>query len=764
MLRNRLYYLLKPYLPWRTRMMLRRWSAQRILRRSADVWPVLDASARVPAHWPGWPDGHDFALVLTHDVEDIGGLHQVRQLAEAEHALGFRSSFNLIPDGPYSVPPELRAWLVEQGFEVGIHDLHHDGHLYSSRQGFRERAQRINQFLASWNAVGFRSGFMHHNLDWLHDLNILYDASTFDTDPLEPQPDGAGTIFPFWAPQRHSPARPDGQPPSASRRYVELPYTLPQDSTLFLLLQHRDPSIWMRKLDWLVERGGMALINVHPDYLDFSGSGRNARQFPASHYLDFLKYVRTRYAGRYWQPLPKDLAAWYRDTCPAPSPVPAPAPSIPEISTPDARPEEDPVGQRACLAGRRAAVILYSYYPSDPRPRRAAEALVEAGMQVDLFCLSEGPHEPAVETVHGVQVFRSQLKRRRDSKLTYFVQYAAFLLASALFLSRRSLAARYHLVHVHNMPDVLVFSALVPKLLGAKVVLDFHDPMPELMTAIYNLSDRHPLVRLLRRLERWSIAFSDLSVTPNIAFRNLFLSRGCPPDKMRIVMNSPEESIFDPSRASQRPPPKPGSPPAFRLMHHGSIVHRHGIDTLVRAVAIARHHIPGLRLDIFGSRTPFLDTVLALTRELDLESCVAYHGPKPQTDIALAILEADLGIVPNRRSPFTELNFPTRLFEYLSLGRPVIAPNTHGIRDYFPENAMCYFEPGDAEDLARQILWIHQHPDEIQARVQRGRDIYQAHLWSQERRRWIHMVHNLFHSAQHRPSLAPEPFSAAPLP
>lgn len=760
MLRNRLYYLLKPYLPWKARMMLRRWNARRILRRSADIWPVLEAAGRAPAGWPGWPEGHEFAVVLTHDVEDLGGLHQVRRLAEAERALGFRSSFNLIPDGPYAVPPELRAWLVEQGFEVGIHDLHHDGHLYASREGFRERARRINEFLASWNAVGFRSGFMHHNLDWLHDLNILYDASTFDTDPLEPQPDGAGTIFPFWAPTHRN------QAPASSpaRRYVELPYTLPQDSTLFLLLQQADPSIWMRKLDWIVERRGMALINVHPDYLDFTGTGRNARQFPASHYLDFLKYIRTRYAGRYWQPLPRELAAWYRDICPVPAPVTAPNPPLPDLSTPGTSPESDSVGERACFAGRRAAVILYSYYPSDPRPRRAAEALVEAGMQVDLFCLSEGPHEPAVENVRGVQVFRSQLKRRRDSKLTYLVQYTLFLLASALFLARRSLAARYHLVHVHNMPDVLVFSALVPKLLGAKVVLDFHDPMPELMSSIYNLPHGHPMVRLLRRLERWSIAFSDFSVTPNITFRDLFLSRGCPPDKMRIVMNSPEESIFDPARAATRPAPPSGSPPAFRLMHHGSIVHRHGIDILIRAVGIAREHIPGLRLDIFGAPTPFLDTVLTLARDLNLESCVAYHGPKPQPDIALAILEADLGIVPNRRSPFTELNFPTRLFEYLSLGRPVLAPNTRGIRDYFPADAMCYFEPDSPEDLARQILWIHAHPDEVQARVQRGRTIYRTHLWSQERRRWIRMVHELFQTAEHRPSLAPEPFSAARLP
>ena len=111
---------------------------------------------------------------------------------------GFRSSFNFIPEGDYRVPAALRAWLTDRGFEVGVHDLHHDGKLYSSRDEFRRKAHRINSYLKEWNAVGFRSGFMLHNLNWIRDLDIQYDASTFDTDPFEPQPDGVDTIFPFW--------------------------------------------------------------------------------------------------------------------------------------------------------------------------------------------------------------------------------------------------------------------------------------------------------------------------------------------------------------------------------------------------------------------------------------------------------------------------------------------------------------------------------------------------------------------------------------
>ena len=120
---------------------------------------------------------------------------------ELEMELGFRSSFNFIPEGNYRVPPALRDDLTRNGFEVGVHDLRHDGRLFRSVAEFQSRAMRINQYLRDWNAVGFRSGFMLHNLDWLHDLEIEYDMSTFDTDPFEPQPDGRNTIFPFWVPR-----------------------------------------------------------------------------------------------------------------------------------------------------------------------------------------------------------------------------------------------------------------------------------------------------------------------------------------------------------------------------------------------------------------------------------------------------------------------------------------------------------------------------------------------------------------------------------
>ena len=323
MLRNRLYYSLKPFLPRGLRMAVRRAYARRIVRRAEGVWPILESAGTPPAGWSGWPGDKQFAVVLTHDVESLLGLGKVRPLAELEMSLGFRSSFNFVPEGEYRVPDDLRHWLTNNGVEVGIHDHRHDGKLYCSRAQFRRSAERINHYLNAWGAVGFRSGFMLHNLDWIHDLNIAYDASTFDTDPFEPQPDGIGTIFPFWVPAPGQRSEDGGQRSEVGDRqsvkdgYVELPYTLPQDSTLFLLLGETSPAVWKHKADWIAKRGGMVLMNVHPDYFNLTELCSADRGYPLTHYREVLLHLRERYAGQFWSALPRQIADFARGLCPS---------------------------------------------------------------------------------------------------------------------------------------------------------------------------------------------------------------------------------------------------------------------------------------------------------------------------------------------------------------------------------------------------------------------------------------------------------------
>jgi hypothetical protein len=215
--------------------------------------------------------------------------------------MGFRSAFNFVPER-YAVSSQLRQELVQRGFEVAVHGLKHDGKLFLSREKWPDHAGRINHYLKDWGSVGFVSPSMHRNLEWMHDIHIDYDASTFDTDPFEPQSEGIKTIYPVWLSGRN------GQ-----HGYVELPYTLSQDFTLFVLMKEKNIDIWKRKLDWIVEKGGMALFITHPDYMNYSNSCCKMDEYPMQFYKDFLDYVRNKYDGQYWHALPREMARFWKE-------------------------------------------------------------------------------------------------------------------------------------------------------------------------------------------------------------------------------------------------------------------------------------------------------------------------------------------------------------------------------------------------------------------------------------------------------------------
>ncbi len=295
---NSVYYLLKPAIPRFVQIAMRRKLVQCQREKNKSIWPIDEEANKKPDNWPGWPDGKKFALILTHDVDTAIGQSNCKKLSNLETKSGFKSSFNFVPER-YKLSHEIMDYLRSQ-HEIGVHGLKHDGKLYQSREIFKDRANKINKYLKQWKSDGFRSPSMLHNLEWIHDLDILYDASTFDTDPFEPQPEGVKTIFPFLVKDENT-----------KKSYVELPYTLAQDFTLFILMQEKNINLWKRKLDWIVEKGGMALINAHPDYMNFKDEKPKLEQYPARYYQEFLEYVSEEYKDQYWNVLPKDIAEFW---------------------------------------------------------------------------------------------------------------------------------------------------------------------------------------------------------------------------------------------------------------------------------------------------------------------------------------------------------------------------------------------------------------------------------------------------------------------
>jgi len=240
-----LYYSIKPLIPRRLQISLRRTLVQGNLKKYNYIWPIDRRAGRPPDGWTGWPNGKKFALVLTHDVESAKGIPKCLPLVDLEEKLGFRSSFNFVAED-YVIPPDLLRNLRSRGCEIGLHGLSHGGNLFRSKKFFNKKVGRINHYLKEWGASGFRSPSMYRNLELIGDLNVEYDSSAFDTDPFEPQPDGAGTIFPFWV---SSTRNVQSRNPNSPIGYVELPYTLPQDFTLFVLMKEKNVGIWKSKLD-----------------------------------------------------------------------------------------------------------------------------------------------------------------------------------------------------------------------------------------------------------------------------------------------------------------------------------------------------------------------------------------------------------------------------------------------------------------------------------------------------------------------------------
>lgn len=297
---KRLYYAVKPLVPQAFRNWLHELHRERVGGTFPLGWPIEDryvlfqlevlrrlllttGAEDLPfIHF--WPGGHRFASVLTHDVETAAGQANVRAVADLEEGLGFRSSFNFVPER-YPLDAALIDELRDRGFEIGVHGLYHDGKLFSSHREFMRRAERINGHLHALQAVGFRSPLMLRNPEWLQALDIEYDLSFFDTDPCQPMPGGVMTIWPFTL-----------------GRFIELPYTLMQDCTVTRLLGETTPRLWLQKVDFIARNMGMALVNTHPDYLFKPATGRV--------YADFLRTMASR--ADCWHAQPREVARWWR--------------------------------------------------------------------------------------------------------------------------------------------------------------------------------------------------------------------------------------------------------------------------------------------------------------------------------------------------------------------------------------------------------------------------------------------------------------------
>jgi len=382
------------------------------------------------------------------------------------------------------------------------------------------------------------------------------------------------------------------------------------------------------------------------------------------------------------------------------------------------------------------AMLAHTYYLRDPRVRREAEALTGSGLTVHVICLSEeakpgGEREPRRATVNGVHIHRLPVSRRRGGFLRYLYEYLMVGVLGSLKLARLHLTSPLKVVHIHNMPDILVLAALVPRLGGSKVVLDVHDPMPELYMS-WNHRPDSLLVRLLRIQEKVSHAFAHRIISVNESMRENLRAKGVRDAKICIVNNFPDERFFpiSPPRTSW-----PLSKTALVLLYCGTITEHYDLGLAIKAMARLAGEVP-VKLRILGEGNRLSD-VLALASSLGVADAVEHIGSVPIDRVRAEMMRADVGISCHRAGVFGDLYFSTKIVEYLTQGLPVLSPRTYTICKYLSDDILIYFEPGNEEALAQKLRDMWKDPGDVLQRITRARQLLPRLSWQAEKEKLL---------------------------
>jgi glycosyltransferase involved in cell wall biosynthesis len=346
-------------------------------------------------------------------------------------------------------------------------------------------------------------------------------------------------------------------------------------------------------------------------------------------------------------------------------------------------------------------IVVQNYYDTDPRVRREAEALVEAGFQVDVLALRPDSRPETSYSLNQVHVHTLPVGKKRGGKWSYIFEYFTFFLLAFFWLAGR--ARRYDLVQVCTLPDFLVFAALLPKLFGAKVVLDMHEMMPEFYMSKFGVDEKNLIIRLILFQERLSFAFADHVITINEPVCELFAARGLKPEKATVIMNSADDSLF----ANWIDAPVQSNSSEFRMMYHGTLTPIYGLDIAIRAFERAQADMPGSELWIIGDG-PELDTLKSLARALMLDNKVKFIEKMPQQEIPAWLAKCDAGILPTRLDRFLDLSFSNKLPEYIIMKKPVIVSRLRAISYYFSADALGFFEPENENDLASRMIQMYR--------------------------------------------------------
>ena len=379
----------------------------------------------------------------------------------------------------------------------------------------------------------------------------------------------------------------------------------------------------------------------------------------------------------------------------------------------------------------KICMVAYTYYSRDPRVRRAAEALADNGYDVDVIALREDRNSP--ESDGRVHLISLPLTKWRTGALAYIISYSLFFIYATSLVSYNYLKNRYKLIYCHNMPDFLVFSGMLPKFFGSKIILDVHDPMLELYSTIYGLARESVISKLILFQCELSYRFSDKVLTVHEGMRDLLVRRGVNYNKVEVIHNLPDSGVFGGVEVNQK------SKNEFTLVYAGTVSPRHGLDMAIDAVEILSDEIPEIRFLIIGEG-PDIPRLKELTKKKNIENRVIFEGAVPLERIPEYLVNSHLCVVPYLSDLYGELFFPTKILESFMVGLPVVCSRTPIVMRYLDETMLFLFNAGVKEDLANQIKLAYSDKELACKKVHAATEFLAALNWETEKTRLVSII------------------------
>jgi len=382
-------------------------------------------------------------------------------------------------------------------------------------------------------------------------------------------------------------------------------------------------------------------------------------------------------------------------------------------------------------------MVIHEYYPKDFRVRREAETLVDNGYQVDVICLKK-PTEKFGDIWNKVKIHRLPVKRHRGSPLIiYLLEYFSFFFLAFIKLTYLWIQKKFDVIHTHNPPDFLVFVAIILKLFKTKVIFDIHDRVPLLYVSRFGLNKRHPFIKFVELIEKSAIIFAHSVIVAVPVYKRMFNQQGISKKKISIILNTADEKYFFPYKSNGVK-----NNEKLKLFHHGTLVKRYGVDILIEAANLLRKKGIDFSLEIYGEGD-FRSYLEKLISKLELEKYTFLKGFLLLDYLPEKIAKADLCIVPNRKDDFMDTVLPTKLLEYIAMGKPVIVSRTKGVTDIFSEEEVTFFEPGDAEELAEEIVFFKKNPGLFMKKVSKAKERNKEISWGNQKNILLKVYENL---------------------